>query len=152
VATIAWRRIDIFPTAVIAGILGGIGIETFLYLFYHLTPIQHWTFIATVLIGPAQASEYVWLGAVMHYVISSVWATIYVLLAQRFPALWRSPWLWGPIYGVVVAIGMNTILTIKHVVSGPPTGAMLALTLVDHCIFFALPLALYVGYAARRAA
>jgi len=141
-----------WPTAAIAGILGGIGIEIFLYLFYHLTPVAHWTFIATVLLGPAQAANYVWLGGVTHYVISIVWAVIYILLAQRFPALWRSPWLWGPVYGVVVAIGMTAILTTKHVVTGPPSGTMLILTLIDHCIFFALPLALYVGYAARRAA
>jgi hypothetical protein len=140
-----------WPTAAIAGVIGGIGIEIYLYLFNHLTPIQHWTFIASVLFGPAQAADHVWLGAVVHYLISIVWASIYVLLAQRFPALWRSPWLWGPVYGVVVAIGMNTLLMIKHVVTGPPSGTMLVQALVVHCIFFALPLALYVGYAGRRA-
>lgn len=86
----------------------------------------------------------------MHYGISIVWALIYVQLAQRWPALYRSPVLWGLLYGVVVAIGMNTILIIKHVVPGPPSGMMLVGTLVAHCVFFGLPVALYASYAARR--
>jgi hypothetical protein len=144
------RRLPVIPTAIVAGILGGIGLEVYLYLFNHIDPIGHWTFVATVMLGPDQAANYVWLGGVAHYAISIGWALIYTLLATRWASLWRMPLVWGPLYGVIVMFSMFGVLIFKHAMVALPEGMQLVYSLIGHCIFYALPMALYVGFAARR--
>lgn len=151
-STTSARGVKVLATSIVAGIIGGLGIELYLFLFVHLTPLQHWHFVASTLVGPVAygSATYALLGAVTHYLISIVWALMYVLLAQRWSAFYQQPWIWGVVFGIVVMIGMTSILIIKHVAAGPPTGMMLVGSLASHIVFFGLPAALYVSAAFRR--
>jgi hypothetical protein len=144
------RSVDIWATAIVAGIIGGILIEVYLFIFMHYTLLGHWQFVASTLVGRDAAPNYTWLGGLVHYSVSIVWALIYVLLAQRWPALWKNPWLWGVLYGVVVMICMTSILIFRHLGS-VPSGLQLLNSVTSHTLFFGLPVALYVSAAFHRA-
>ena len=145
------RSVDVLATAIVAGIIGGILIEVYLFIFMHYTLLGHWQFVASTLVGRDAAPNYTWLGGLVHYGVSIVWALIYVLLAQRWSALWKNPWLWGVLYGLVVMVCMTSILIFRHMGS-VPSGLQLLNSVTSHTLFFGLPIALYVSAVFHRAA
>jgi hypothetical protein len=55
------------------------------------------------------------LGLLLHCLIATAWATIYLLASRRLP-LSRHPWLSGTLYGILVYIIMNYIvLPLSHI-------------------------------------
>ncbi|MGQ0531685.1 MAG: hypothetical protein ACT4OF_03215 [Caulobacteraceae bacterium] len=50
------------------------------------------------------------LGLGAHFLIATLMAAIYVLAAQSFKALTKSPILWGFIYGLVLYVAMNYVV------------------------------------------
>jgi hypothetical protein len=56
--------------------------------------------------GPATAV----LGLVLHFIIATGATTVFVLASLRVPALLERPFVWGPIYGLVVYIFMRFVV------------------------------------------
>ena len=90
------------------------------------------------------------LGAILHYFIA--FAIVYVFLAasRRLPDLARRPWLYGPLYGLVVYAVMNyVVIPLSLVTARPKPLAVLANGLLIHMLGVGLPTALIAR--ARRA-
>lgn len=90
------------------------------------------------------------LGAVLHYFIA--FAIIYVFLraSRGLPELARRPWLYGPVYGLIVYAVMNyVVIPLSLVTVRPKPLAVLANGLLIHMLGVGLPTALITR--ARRA-
>jgi hypothetical protein len=152
-ATAERPRAHALAAGMVAGVIGGAFIDTFLVIANHTTYVQIWQFVASALVGGAAYASpaYAILGFAMHFAISIVWASIYAWAALGpVPALARAPVLSGLLYGVVVMIGMTMVLVVNHVgPAGVPDPATLVKSLIAHTVFFGLPVALYVTREAR---
>lgn len=152
-ATADRAHANVWAVGIVAGLIGGALIDTFLVIANHATYIQIWQFVASALVGGAAfaSPNYAVLGFAMHFVISIVWASIYAWAAfGPAPALLRAPVLSGVLYGVIVMIGMTLVLMVNHVgPAGAPDPETLVKSLIAHTMFFGLPVALYVSRAAR---
>jgi hypothetical protein len=83
------------------------------------------------------------LGLLVHFAIMAVMAAVYVLAAQRIPALKTRWWLFGPLYGVGLFIVMYwLVLPARFEGFAPPSEAVgIAKGLFAHCILVGLPIA-----------
>lgn len=55
------------------------------------------------------------LGLLLHFLIATTWAAIYLLASRQFP-LSRHPWISGTLYGIIVYTVMNyVVLPLSHV-------------------------------------
>ena len=110
-------------------------------------PLDGWRFVASGLIGKG-ALEGGWvtgvLGLLVHYGLTTIMATLFVLAARRQPGLLRSPWVAGLIYGALIFAAMNYVIVPHSAVPvwktpsgfwGNLNGAM------AHGFFVALPIA-----------
>ncbi|MGB6686637.1 MAG: hypothetical protein WBE76_02210 [Terracidiphilus sp.] len=110
-------------------------------------PIQVLQYIASGLLGTRSFSgglASAGLGLVLHFAVSLVVATIYILASRRVAVL-RTQWaLLGLLYGAAVWAVMN-LLVLPHtaVVHGPITAAALANGLMGHALFVGLPSAFF---------
>ncbi|HKW45300.1 MAG TPA: hypothetical protein VJN22_06535 [Candidatus Eremiobacteraceae bacterium] len=144
---------NVWAAGIVSGLIGGALIDGFLAIANHASLIQIWQFVASALVGAAAFASpgYAILGFAMHFVISIVWASIYAWAAfGPLPALVRTPVVSGLVFGVVVMAGMTLLLIVQHIgPSGAPDPATLVKSLIAHTVFFGIPVALYVGRAAR---
>ena len=110
-------------------------------------PIQVLQYIASSLLGARSFSGGLvsaGLGLVLHFAVSLVVATIYILASRRIAVL-RAKWvLLGLLYGVAVWAVMN-LLFLPHtaIVHGPITAAALTNGLIGHALFVGLPSAFF---------
>jgi hypothetical protein len=77
-----------------------------------IPPHRVWQTVASGLLG-TRALEVQWsgaLGIVLHFFISLVISTIYVLASQHLPFLLRHPLIAGAFYGIAVYLVMNYIV------------------------------------------
>lgn len=147
------RRVNLLPAGIVAGIIGGILIDAFLVIANGTTPVVFWQYVASGFIGKAaySAGSYAILGAVVHFAVSAIWGGIYALVAQSGrPSLVNRPILSGVVFGLIVWATMLLARAAVHSYQ-PPVGKALVVALIAHCIFFGLPIALYVSNAARKA-
>jgi hypothetical protein len=137
---------SLLGSAVIGGIIGGILVDAFLALVFKVSPVMLWTGIAATVVGPGSAW---WIGLVVHFVVSIVWAIVYLYVFSALGQL--KNWILGAIvWGLVVDACMQLIVAMKTGSSwwqgfGQPIG------ITAHIVFYALPLTLYLAYASRRA-
>ena len=91
------------------------------------------------------------LGLLAHFVLSFLWATLFVAAASRVPRLVAKPAVSGAIFGVLVFLAMRLavlpISAFPHPVSFKPLSA--GLDLLSHVFFFGLPIALAAARAIR---
>ena len=89
------------------------------------------------------------LGTLLHFFIAFVVVVTYYLASRRLPFLTRRPWLFGPLYGLLVYAVMNlVVLPLSAAVTGPPpAGAALVNGLLIHAFGVGLPSALFAGLA-----
>jgi hypothetical protein len=89
------------------------------------------------------------LGTLLHFFIAFVVVAVYYLASRRLPILVRRPWLFGPLYGLLVYAVMNlVVLPLSAAVTGPfPEGAVLVNGLLIHAFGVGLPSALFAGLA-----
>jgi uncharacterized membrane protein YbhN (UPF0104 family) len=100
VATVACGTLDATAATTQAALLG--------------VPAQRvWQTVASGILGP-RAFERGWrsgtLGLALHFIISFIIATIYVLASQRLPFLLKHPLTAGALYGIAVYGVMNYIV------------------------------------------
>jgi hypothetical protein len=90
------------------------------------------------------------LGAFLHYFIAFAIVWVFLAASRRLPDLARRPWLYGPLYGLVVYAVMNWIvIPLSLVTARPKPLAVLANGLLIHMLGVGLPTALIAR--ARRA-
>jgi uncharacterized membrane protein YagU involved in acid resistance len=95
-------------------------------LFYGLrgTPPQRLLqVIASGLLGPSALHlglSGAFLGLAIHYSITCAWATLFILVSLRYPALRRRPGLTGPLYGLLIYLVMNFVVLPHTRVVGHP--------------------------------
>ena len=91
------------------------------------------------------------LGWLVHFAILAVIAAVYVLAAQRIPALVRYWWLAGLLYGLGVWLVMyGIVLPARFGASLPTEPVAVAKGLFAHCVLVGLPIA-WIAARARRA-
>lgn len=110
-------------------------------------PIQVLQYIASSLLGVHSFSDGLasaGLGLILHFAVSLVVVTFYILVSRRITVL-RTQWvLLGLLYGLAVWSVMNLVfLPHTAIVSGPLTGAVLANGLIGHALFVGLPSAFF---------
>ena len=110
-------------------------------------PIQVLQYIASSLLGTRSFSgglASAGLGLVLHFAVSLVVATIYILASRRVAVL-RTQWvLMGLLYGAAVWAVMNlVVLPLTAVVPGPITTAALVNGIIGHALFVGLPSAFF---------
>ncbi len=141
-----WRRIAI--AGVGAGVIGGILIDVFLYIAL-LLPVHQpitalWATISATATAHAVASP--WLGLLIHFCVSIAWGIGYAYTAATRAAIANHPYISGPVYGLIVMIIMQFV-QLAAGVKLPLTATGFLSLLVAHCVFFGLPVAIYVSRA-----
>jgi len=143
-----WRRIALQGT--IGGVAGGILIDAFLYIVLfgpaHQPIAALWTNVSATATGHTIANP--WLGLVIHFCVSIAWGIGYAYAAATRPAIADHPYISGVTYGLIVMIIMQFVQLAAGVKLALTATNFLSL-LVAHCIFFGLPVAIYVHRAMR---
>ncbi len=143
--TLPLSRAILYATLVV-GVLDATDGVVFLGL-HGQNPIQVLQYIASSLLGTRAFSgglASAGLGLVLHFAISLVVATIYILASRRVAAL-RTHWVFvGLLYGAAVWTVMNLlVLPLTAVPHGPIATAALLNGLIGHALFVGLPSAFF---------
>jgi len=147
-----WRTI--ITRGLVAGIIGGILIDAFLYVTQvmpaHGSIFGLWQFVASTALGPSAFANpnSAWLGLFMHVCTSIAWGVAFSYVAHTRPGVSDHPYISGLVYGVIVMIIMDIVLMVSKSFA-PPTMQNTLIALIAHCIFFGLPVSLYVSRAMR---
>lgn len=89
-------------------------------------------------------------GVLLHFFIAFGIVTTYVLVSRRFPALARRPFLYGPLYGLVVYAVMNLVVVpLSAAVVGQKSWPVVVNGLLIHVLGVGLPSALAARAADR---
>jgi hypothetical protein len=149
------REIDVrlLGAVLVAGVVGAVTVEAYLFAI----GLAHWPgtyqWIASALWGRAAfaASGFAWLGVVLHVAVSLGWALAWAGAGARWPRLLARPLAWGLGYGVVVFGVMQGVAALAGIWAAPTPGVLLHYV-VDHALFFGVPVAVAYGWAADRLA
>lgn len=147
-----WRAIVV--RGLIAGVIGGILIDAFLYVAQimpaHGTIFGLWQFVAATALGPSAFTNpnTAWLGLFMHACTSIAWGIAFSYVAHTRAGIVEHPYISGLVYGVIVMIIMQIVLMVAKSWTAPSVQSTL-IGLVAHCIFFGLPVSIYVARAMR---
>ncbi len=129
-------------SAIIAGIIGGIIVDSFLSISHHVSPITLWTGMAATAVGPGSPW---WIGVIVHAVISIVSAVLYVYVVNAIGQL--KNWLVaGVAWGILVTAVTALMISIK---TGAPWTSSFSEDLLGTVVFYALPMAFYLARASR---
>jgi hypothetical protein len=147
--TLPVSRAILYATLVV-GVLDATDGVIFLGL-HGKNPIQVLQYIASGLLGARSFTggfASAGLGLVLHFAVSLVVATIYILASRRVAVL-RTQWvLSGLMYGAAVWVVMNlVVLPITAVVRGPITTAAVVNGVIGHALFVGLPSAFFATKA-----
>lgn len=145
---------SVFSTVVLAGIGGAVLIDLYLcvtetLIFRNATPLLVMQWDASNALGAA-AYQGGWataaLGTLMHFVVSIVWATLFIIAATRYRWLTAQPVLSGTWLGIVAMAVMRVVIHFGHAVVRPfPSFEYFLNLLVAHVVFFGVPVALIVA-------
>ena len=143
--TLPVSRAILYATLVV-GVLDAADGVVFLGL-HGQNPIQVLQYIASSLLGARSFSGGLvsaGLGLVLHFAVSLVVATIYILASRRIAVL-RAKWvLLGPLYGAALWAVMNLVmLPLTAVAHSPITTAALVNGVMGHALFVGLPSAFF---------
>src|SRR5579862_3193475 len=114
VAPLNWSRI--LASGALAGIVGGIFFNAFLYfaglLSAHASVLSLWQFAASTAFGKAAftSPSYVWIGLALIFAAAVGWAIGYAYMAHSRPAINKQPIISGFIFGAIVYIVMQFVL------------------------------------------
>lgn len=91
------------------------------------------------------------LGVGLHYLIAFLIVATFHLVSRRLPTLARSPWIYGPTYGLAVYAVMNLVVVpLSNANSGTKPLPVLVNGILIHLVGVGLPSALTARAAARR--
>ncbi len=134
-----------FVAGSIAAVTSGFELAVTTIWPQHASLAGYFASIAAIAAGStALPFDPVLVGVVAHLVISIGWAYGYTDLALRNPALNRAPWISGSVFGLLVFLGMQSILLSVHQFHAfTPLGFLNATVL--HTLAFGVPIALIVA-------
>ncbi len=91
------------------------------------------------------------LGVACHFGLSLMWATLFAVVAWRFPRMVRWPLLAGAVFGVMVFLSMRLVVLPLSAYPRAVTFKPLAtvLDLLSHMLLFGTPIAMAVSRAIR---
>jgi hypothetical protein len=82
------------------------------------------------------------LGLLVHYTLMAIMVTVFVLAANRKPALKQQPLLWGVIYGLITYVVMNLIVVpLRFGTPLPPSPLAIGTQLFCHIFLVGIPIA-----------
>ena len=132
---------------------------TFWWLKRGVLPTRVFQSVASGLLGDASFTggwRTAALGLALHYFIATSMAVTYYLFARRWPELWERPWVFGPLYGVLLYAIMNYIVVpLSAANPGSRNLAWVLLSIAVHAFLIGTPIVLFVQramLAARPAA
>jgi hypothetical protein len=138
----------------IAGLLDGLDAVVYYGLVFGATPTRIFQNIASGLLGPRSFHggwHTVVLGMTLHFSVALGAAAFYYLVSLRISALYRYPWICGPVFGIGLYHFMQHIvlpLSAVHPRAIPASPMEVLDQLFSHTVFVGLPIALM----ARRSA
>lgn len=93
------------------------------------------------------------LGMLLHFCIATTVVATYFFASRRLPFLVRRPWLYGPLYGLVVWGVMNfVVIPLSAIPSGPRALSGIINGILIHLVGVGLPSALFARAALAREA
>lgn len=140
-----WGRIVL--SGIIAGIIGGITIDLFIYLASllpaHTSILSFWQFIASTAFGKVAytSTSYAWAGVTMHFCVSIGWGIGYAYMAHTQPSINKQPLISGFLFGLVVYIVMQFVLFSVQALK-VPDALSVYIGVLAHTVFFGIPVAL----------
>lgn len=150
-------RLSMRGAVLAGGMLGGALDLAFALVFagsQGVAPARVLQTIASGLLGQAAyagGSGVMVLGAACHFALSLGWAALFCMAAWRWRLLARRAWLSGPLFGVLVFLGMRLVVlplsAYPRPVAFPPLSS--ALDLLSHMFLFGLPIAWWAARALR---
>ena len=124
---------------------------TFWWLKRGVLPPRVFQSVASGLLGDASFTggwRTALLGLALHYAIATSMAVTYYLFARRWSDLWQKPWMYGPVYGVLLYGIMNYIVVpLSAANPGSRNLVWVLLSIAVHAFLIGTPCALF----ARRA-
>jgi len=124
---------------------------TFWYLKRGVLPSRVFQSVASGLLGDASFTggwRTAALGLALHYFIATSMAVTYYLFARRWSDLWEKPFVYGPMYGVLL-YGIMNYIVVPLSAANPGSRNLLwvLLSIAVHALLIGTPCALF----ARRA-
>jgi hypothetical protein len=90
------------------------------------------------------------LGLLVHFALMAIMAIIFVVAAQRFPDIVRSPLKWGILYGLITYLAMNwVVVPVRFHAPLPPKAVSIATQLFAHIVLVGIPFALITARTLR---
>jgi hypothetical protein len=136
------------------GVLDGLDALVFFGL-RGVPPARVFQGIASGLLGPsafAGGMATALLGVFLHFFIAFAVVTAYHLAARRLPGLTQRPWIYGPLYGLLVYAVMNfVVIPLSAIAARSPSTGVLLNGLLIHALGVGLPAALSARAAATMA-
>lgn len=125
--------------------------------FYNITFFQVFQSVAGGIYGPqaARAGGVTMglIGLALHYVVALGVAVVFYLLCTRLTFLYKQPWIWGPIYGIVAHFVMQYVVIPNSAIGRYPATIFDWPSfngIVGHALIVGLPVALIAHWSARR--
>src|SRR5262249_5747560 len=108
--------------------------------------------VASGVLGPDASFHGGWrsalLGLGLHFFIATTMAVTYYLFARRWPGLWERPWLYGPLFGLLLFRLVHSIVVpLSQALSGSPNTVWIVLSIVVHAFLIGTPIALFTRRA-----
>jgi uncharacterized membrane protein YagU involved in acid resistance len=142
-------------TVMFAGIVAGFFDGTYAVAYFGLTRgapahriFQH---VASGLLGRASFDlgwKSVALGVACHFTVAIGAAATYAIASRAIPALLRKPFLFGPLFGIVIYVFMNFVVVPLSRVTpsrGPAALDILVTGILVHMFLIGLPIGLIVS-------
>jgi hypothetical protein len=133
--------------ALFAGLVGAVTVEAYLFAVGLASWPGTYQWIASALRGPEAftGAGFAWLGLGMHVGVSLGWAVAWALASVTWPRLLGRPLVWGAAYGVVVFVAMQGVTALAGIWAAPAPRVLFHYV-VDHAVFFGLPVAGVYGW------
>ena len=90
------------------------------------------------------------LGGVLHFIVATCIVSTYCVVSRRIHGLARRPWLYGPLYGILVFFTMRfVVVPLSAALQGPLTLPLFLNGVIGHAILVGPPAALAARAIAR---
>ena len=132
----------------LGGLLAGLGDITFAFVVWRsIGPVRVLQSVASGLLGAAAREgglATAALGAVLHFTIAFIWATVFWLASRRLKVLVRHPVICGLLYGVVVYAFMYFVVLPLSAIHAnfPHDASTILLNSTGPALLVGLPIAL----------
>ena len=139
----------------IGGLVAGTFDITYACTFWAIkrgvAPTRVFQSVASGLLGDASftgGARTAALGLFLHYFIATSMAVTYWLFARKWTDLWQKPWVYGPLYGVLL-YGIMNYIVVPLSAANPGSRNLLwvLLSIAVHAFLIGTPIALFVRRA-----